>query len=138
MNQTEQELKRIEEYIKDAQHVLDNQNMYHLDDITNAKKNHEHLSQRKSDISLGLEAGRKDFDVRLEEATKCSVHKEPQNFCHVCMEETIKEVFDKIENKSNLWDTDDIRGSSETKSGDKWLSMDIVKKLKFKLLGEKE
>jgi len=31
-----------------------------------------------------------------------------------------------------LWDTDDIRGSSETKSGDKWLSMDIVKKIKEK------
>ena len=41
-----------------------------------------------------------------------------------------QEVFDDIENKCNLWDTNDIRGSSETKSGDKWLSMHIVKKLK--------
>ena len=47
-----------------------------------------------------------------------------------------KELFDKIKNKCSLWDTSDIRGSSETKSGDKWLSMDIVNKLEKKLLGK--
>jgi len=31
---------------------------------------------------------------------------------------------DYITDKCNLWDTDDIRGSSETKSGDKWLFID--------------
>ena len=49
--------------------------------------------------------------------------------------EAKKEVFDDIETNCNIWDTDAIRGSSETKSGDKWLSMNIVKKLKKKHLG---
>ena len=48
------------------------------------------------------------------------------------LEQAKKEVFDDIEKECNLWDTDNIRGSSETKSGDKWLSMDIVKKIKEK------
>jgi len=47
-----------------------------------------------------------------------------------------KEVFDDIENKCNLWDTDDVRGSLDTKSGDKWLSMNIVKKLKKRHLSK--
>ena len=50
--------------------------------------------------------------------------------CIYCGYNPIKEVFDDIENNVNLWDTDDVRGSSETKSGDKWLSMNIIKQLK--------
>ena len=49
-----------------------------------------------------------------------------------------KEVFDEIENKCSIWDTDDVRGSPETKSGDKWLSMNIIKKLKERHLLKKE
>jgi len=48
----------------------------------------------------------------------------------------IEEVFEYIETKCNLWDTDDIRGSSETKSGDKWLSMNIVEKVKKRFIKE--
>ena len=63
MNQAEQELKRIEEELKSAQEVLDNPNKYMPSVLVEADIDITHCNQRKSDILLGLEAGRKEvFD----------------------------------------------------------------------------
>ena len=66
MNQAEQELKRIERSIEQAQYVLDNPHKYDLYDARRVKEDIIHLNQRKSDILLGLEAGRKEVFEELE------------------------------------------------------------------------
>ena len=60
----------------------------------------------------------------------------PEYLRRLITEVKIEEVFEYIETKCNLWDTDDIRNSSETKSGDKWLSMNIVEKVKKRFIKE--
>ncbi len=142
------ELKRIEvignnlslfKLVREEGHIIKQGDYYWIYEISYegceqcvTEETHKGWRNITNIILLGLEAGknrycercRKDVDVGL-----C---------CLNCFKELRKEVFDEIENKCSLWDTKDIRGSSETKSGDKWLSMNIIMKLKSKLLGKKE
>ena len=50
------------------------------------------------------------------------------------LKEKSKEIFELLQDKKrvSIWDTDDIRGSSEAKSGDKWLPMSVIKEVEKK------
>ena len=84
MNSAQQELERIEENIKSRQHILDNQTAYHLDDVRMAEDDIISLNQRKSDILLGLEAGKQEIEKlkRLINCTKDHPEIEPQTCCY--------------------------------------------------------
>ena len=66
MNSAEQELKAIDEELESVQEVLDNRDKYDKELVLGADADKLYLTQRKSDILLGLEAGRKEVFYDIE------------------------------------------------------------------------
>jgi len=101
------------------------------------RKEYEKAFRKKPEKVRRLDALKLKLIQKMDTHGILMTEYDPREIIENIIIEAKKEVFDDIE-KSNIWTTGDIEGSSETKFNDEWLSINIINKLKKRHLSTSE